>query len=93
LVEIVGAESHNFLAEYYRIQYYAVSDDILDITSEYTGRDLVKYVLDSIELKRVTSVGASLESCNYLIVRSNYVNNFTFSFIAPLKAQQNIYFH
>lgn len=50
-------------------------------------------MLDAIELKRMTGVRSSLESCDYLIFGSNYINNFTFSFIAPLKAQQNIYFH
>ena len=50
-------------------------------------------VLDTIKLKCMTGVGAALEAGNYLVARSYYVNNFTFSFVAPLKAQQNIYFH
>lgn len=40
----------------------------------------------------MTGIRATLESCYDIISWSQDINNFTFSFIAPLEAENNIYF-
>jgi hypothetical protein len=48
-------------------------------------------ILFSVKFKGVSGIGAALETRHHIIVGSQVIHNFSFSFIAPLKAQDNVY--
>ena len=49
-------------------------------------------ILVAIEFQGMASVGATLKAGNDIITGSEVVNNFTFSFVAPLQTEDNINF-
>ena len=59
-----------FRFEQSRIEHYTVTDDIYFISLENTRRDRAKHVLLSFELKCMTGIRSTLETCNYIISRS-----------------------
>jgi hypothetical protein len=51
----------------------------------------VQYVLDTVEFERMPGVWPALKPGYDLILRREYVHNLSFSLVAPLEAQQNVY--
>ena len=52
----------------------------------------MQYMLDAVKFKGVSSIGTALKTCHHVVVGSEHINYFAFSFVAPLEAQENIYF-
>ena len=73
-------------------QDYAVTDDIYLATLEDTRRDRTKNILLAFELESMTRIRTTLETSNDIILRGQNINHLTFSFIAPLQTEQDIYF-
>ena len=73
-------------------QDYAITDDIHLTTLEDTRRDRAKHVFFALELKSMTSIRTTLKTSNDIILRGQYINHLTFTFIAPLQTEQDIYF-
>ena len=70
----------------------AITDDINLTTLEDTRRDRAEDVFLSFELKGMTCVRTTLEACYYIILRGQYIDHLSFTFIAPLQTEQDIYF-
>lgn len=47
----------------------------------------------SVEFQRVARVGTALETRNHIIHGCQNIHYFSFAFIAPLQAEQNVHFH
>ena len=60
-------------------------DDIYGTLVENTRRNGMQHVLDTIELESMPRVGPSLKACNDIVVLSEDIHDFTFSFVSPLK--------
>ena len=73
-------------------QDYAVTDDVYLATLEDTRRDRTKNILLAFELESMTRIRTTLETSNDIILRGQNINHLTFSFIAPLQTEQDIYF-
>ncbi len=73
--------------EHYTVAYYVGLSAL-----EYTRRDGAENVFLTFEFESVAGVGSTLEAGYYVVGRSEYVNDFAFSFIAPLEAKKNVYF-
>ena len=84
--EVILAKPVDLLPEHNRVEHHAVTDDVEDVAAKNTRRNLVKHVLKTTEFERVPRVGATLKPGYHLILRSQHVHNFTFSFVAPLEA-------
>jgi hypothetical protein len=52
----------------------------------------MQHMLSVFKNERMAGVGATLKSCNQLIVWREYINHLSFAFITPLQAKQYIYF-
>ena len=74
------------MAENDGVEDDTVADDVDDVRVENTAWDLVQDVLDAVEEKGVTGVGAALEAGYGIVGRREDVYDFAFAFIAPLEA-------
>ena len=59
---------------------------------ENTRRDRAKNVFLSLKLQCMSCIRTTLKASYHIILRGQHVNHLTFTFIAPLKTQQDIYF-
>ncbi len=75
-----------------RSQNHTVANDIDLITLEDTGRNTAKHIFLSFKLQGMSGIRATLETGYHIIPRRKNVDNLSFTFVAPLKTQQNIYF-
>ena len=73
-------------------QNYTIADDVHLTTLENTRRDRAKHILLALKLQCMSSIRTTLETSNDIILRGQHVNHLTFTFIAPLQTQQDIYF-
>ena len=73
-----------------RVENNSVTDDVDCIWSENAGWHTSQNETLAFEMKRVACIRASLETCNDRVVACKHVNDFTFSFIAPLEAEYYI---
>ena len=86
-VYAVGFEVGGLTAEEYGVEHYAVAYYVCDRTFGENARgNRAEYVLVPVELKGVPGVGTALEAGHDVVVGSENVNNFTFTFVAPLEA-------
>ena len=69
-----------------------VTNNVHLSTLEDTRRDRAKNVLLPLKLQGMACVRTALETSYDIILRGQHVNHLTFTFIAPLKTQQDIYF-
>src|SRR5690606_12116445 len=76
-----------------RIENDTVSDDVEDLRSKNPGRNLMKHMFDTVKFQGMASVGTALKAGHYLVLRCQDINNFSFSFISPLEAQQYVHLH
>ena len=70
----------------------AITNDIYLTTLEDTRRDRAEDIFLSFEFEGVTSVRTTLEACYNIILRGQYIDHLSFTFIAPLQTEQDIYF-
>jgi hypothetical protein len=73
-------------AEYYRVEDDAIANYVEDVRVENAARHLVQHVLLAIEGEGMAGVGATLKAGYGIVGRGEYVNDFSFSFVAPLEA-------
>src|SRR5438045_727883 len=73
-----------FFLQRNRINHHAVTDNVDGVITKYSGWNSMQHMLDAIELKRVSCIRSSLESCYHIILRREHINNFSFPFVPPL---------
>ena len=76
-----------------RIDDDAVADHILGARAENATGDGVEDVFLAVKNQRVSGVRTALKTCDDVVLRGEDIDNFAFSFIAPLEAQEHIYLH
>ena len=92
----VHAQRHqrvNLFFENDWVDDHAVAHHVQRVGAEHPARDGVQHVLDAIKFQRVARVGASLETGDHVILGGEYVHDFSFAFVAPLEAEQDVNFH
>ena len=87
-----GLESLGFLHEQVGSQDDTITDDIRFSALEDARGNGAKHVLLALELQRMTGIGTALKTSHHIILRGEHINYLTFSFVAPLQTQQDIYF-
>ena len=87
-----GLQSHCFFHKEVWRQYDTIADNVHLATLENTRWDAAKNIFLSFELQSVTSIRSTLEAGYHIILRGQHIDHLTFSFIAPLKTQQDINF-
>ena len=87
-----GLERLGFLHEQVGSQYDTITDDIYLTTLEDARGNGAKHILLALELQRMTGIGTALKTSHHIILRGEHINYLTFSFVAPLQTQQDIYF-
>src|SRR5690242_8185212 len=94
LFKIHSKGSHGFSLPFqcYRIQYYTITNQIDCSLVKYPRRNLVQNNFFAFRsyIKRMTSIGSSLEPCNHIIFRSKIIYNLSFTLITPLKSENYI---
>ena len=73
-------------------QHHTVTDDVDLSTLEDSRWNGTQHILLALELKRMTSIRTALETGYHIVLRGQYIDHLTFSFVAPLQTQQDIYF-
>ena len=79
-----GFEGFGFGFEKGGVEHHAVADEVHFVALEYAGGDGTEHVLLSVELKRMSGVGAALEAGHYVVSGGQHVDYFAFAFVAPL---------
>src|SRR5574344_512190 len=69
-----------------------IADDINLATLENTRGNAAQNIFLTFEFQCVTCIWATLETCNHIITRGQYIDHFSFSFIAPLQTEQDVNF-
>ncbi len=92
-VYAVPAQGLGFLLEEHRVEHHAIADKVGLFVLEHSRGDGAKHILLAVKLQGVTRIGAALKACYHVVARRKYVNHFTFPFVAPLEAEQNVNFH
>ena len=83
-VDAIGFQVFDLFGQDHRIDDHAVTDDVDRSRAEDSGGNGMQDVFFTFEVQRMTGVGSALESCDYLVIRRQYVHDFAFAFIAPL---------
>ncbi len=73
-------------------KHHTVAYDIHLASLEYSGRYAAENIFFSFKLQSVPGIRSTLKTCHYIIIRCKHVNDFSFSFIAPLQSEQDIDF-
>ena len=94
---LAGVDAHfgdvaAFLAECDGIQHDTVADDVLATFAENTGGNAPNHETFAVEMQGVSGIGTALETGDSRIASSQDIYNFTFTFIAPLEAENDINF-
>src|SRR5690606_26551752 len=85
-LQVILLEFFDFASEHDRVEHHPVADHVLGGLPKNAGRNLMEYMLDAIEFKGMAGVRASLKTRNNVIARGQYIDNFSLTFISPLKA-------
>src|SRR5687767_933848 len=86
----INSKICNYIAFFFKnsgIQNYTVANKIGCISMKNTRRNLVQHYFFIPYVQCMSCIGTSLESCNYVVIFSEKINDLTFSFIAPLEAE------
>ena len=81
------------LGESHRVEHHSVADDIDGVFAKNTGRYRPQYVYLIAEMEGVSGIRPSLESSDHAVIRCEDIDDFSFSFVAPLQAENYIDFH
>lgn len=95
LLEVYTRSLQGFclLAEENRIKNHSVADEIRLSALENSGGDGTQYVFLSVKFEGMACVRPSLETRYGIVAGSKDIHDLTFSFVAPLEAEQNVNFH
>jgi len=89
-----GLKSAQFLEEGEWIEDDSAADNARDTLVEYTGRNEVQDVTLASKIDSVSCVVSALIPCDTIKSIRQDIDDFSFSFIAPLKADDgDIFFH
>ena len=72
-------------------QHHAVTDDVHLSSLENTRRNAAKHIFLTFELQGMSCIRTTLKTSYYIITRCQHIDHLTFTFIAPLQTQQDIY--
>ena len=86
LLQVLG-----FSHEQIGSQHHAVTDNVHLSSLEDTGGNTAKHILLTFELQGMSGIRTTLKTSYYIITRSQNIDHLTFTFIAPLQTQQDIY--
>src|SRR4051812_39689851 len=92
-VDIHFLQCIDFFLHCYWIDDDSVSNDIFYSVMKNSGRYRMQNMFDSVELESMSRVWSTLEPGYNFIRRSKDIYNFSFSFIAPLEAEENVDWH
>ena len=92
-VDTAFFERFGFFSKQYRVENHPISDDVDLAVLEYSRWNRAEHIFLAFKFKSMSGVWASLEPCHYVVARSQHVNHFAFTFIAPLQSEKNINFH
>ena len=76
-----------------RINDDAVADHVDDFASEDTGRDQVEYIFFGTVFHGMAGIVAALEANDHIGVARKNIDDFSFTFVAPLDADEHVYGH
>ena len=83
----------NFALQRHRIDDDSVANQVELAFAENAAWDGVQHMFAPIKLEGVPRIGTSLEPRDDVVLRSQYIHDFTFPFVSPLEAQQYVDFH
>ena len=73
-------------------QHNTITDNVHLTTLEDTRGNRAQHILLAFKLQRMTSIRTTLETGNHIVLRGQHIDHLTFSFVAPLQSEQDIYF-
>ena len=82
-----------FLAEGDRVENDSASYDVGGTLAENAGRDAPHHEIMSVEMQGMACVRAALESGHGRISSGQHVHDFSFAFVSPLEAENNVKCH
>ena len=94
LREVVAALSQ-FLSLFHEeqwVEHHAVADDVQLAALENARWDAAQHVFLTVELQRVAGVRTALKACHNVVARGQYIDHLAFALVAPLEAEEYIYF-
>ena len=86
-------ESLHFLHQGERIDDDSVADDVDDFASENSGRNQMENVFFGTVFDGMARVVSALKSDDHIGVASEYIDDFTFTLVTPLDADEHVYGH
>src|SRR5690606_8500186 len=93
IIDIQLVKGIQFLFENYRVYHHPVSNNVYFGFMENSRRYGVQHMFQSIEFKCMAGIWATLEPGYHIVFGSQYIHYLSFSFVAPLEAEQYINFH
>ena len=91
-VVATGLKCLGFVHEEVWSKHHTISNNVHLATLEDAGGDGTQHILLAFKFQRVTGIRSSLETGNHIVLRGQHIDHLTFSFVAPLQAQQDINF-
>ncbi len=91
-VVAAGREPLGLLAEEHGVEHHAVADDIGFAALENARRNRAEDIFFTVELQSMTGVRPSLETSYDLIRGGQHIDHLAFAFVAPLQAENDVYF-
>lgn len=76
-----------------RIDDHTIAHDVHDTFPEDATGNRMENVFDTFEFQCMSRIGATLKAGDYLVLGCENVNDFSFAFVSPLEAEQNVYGH
>ena len=87
-----GFKCLGFLHEEIGSQNYTITDNVNLSTLEDSRWNRTEHILLSFKFQCMASIRTTLETGNNIVLGSQNINYLTFSFVAPLQTEQDIYF-
>ena len=75
-----------------RSQHHAITNNIHLAPLEDTRGNGAKHILLTFKLQCVASIGTTLKTSYHVVLRGQYIDHLTFSFVTPLQTEQDINF-
>ena len=83
----------DFALKRHRIDDHTVANQVEFPFTENPARNGVEHMLSPVEFEGVTGIRSTLEPRNDVVLRSQYVHDFSFPFVSPLETEQYVDFH
>jgi hypothetical protein len=82
-----------FAPEHHGVEHHAIADEVEEFWPEDARRHCVEHEFFAVEFERMAGIGAALEPRDDVVLFGQVIHNLTFAFVAPLKAENNVYLH